>query len=450
MRVTSYVIRLTTEGENTFPRINYEMLKSIFTCENFFDSLAEFKQPDSNAILVTVNTELVAEHLLLRQKSILNIPVKAKLILTNICRSYVMTGFYPGIAASSIANELMKIGITPIAVKLWTRKVKFEVQDEELKGRDLISKADVVVMGQAPVNGLIHVAKQVVKLIPKRIPLLQCNTCFRYGHKACHRKQKCSACAKPGHEAGHQECTKISSCVNCGKSHTAQARECSYRHREIQIINLMQEQGISRSTALQKTFGKNKSVPTQKDFPEMNNGGTQVMNQKVQHKDNIVYDKVTYAQKVGTSKQHGTDNSAKEESLLTERETVKAMGNQMQEQMKKFFKEILECNYKVMQDAIRTITKTIYQQLPELVLKCVRNLEKDSQQQRYSQKKFKATSSPDKEDDVIMSELASCSQKMMDANIIDGSRLNLTQLINQSSFGGQFEEVDWGAQDHDE
>jgi hypothetical protein len=312
-----------------------------------------------------------------------------------------MTGFNPGIAASSLAIELERIGIIPVAVKLWTRKTRFNDEEGELTGRDLIGKADVVVLGHAPVSGLIHVAKQIVKLVPKRIPLLQCDTCMRYGHRTCQRKQKCGACAEVGHEIGSNECTKISSCVNCGKSHPAQDRECVYRKRELGVLKLMQDQGLSRSVAIQKTFDKQRSVPKFNEFPEMANNGRMERQQIAEKNLTSGAGKPSYAEATRNDTVINPNKTKQRESTITLKETLEVMRKEMEETIKNNFKMIMDNNTKMIQETLEMFMEQVYQRIPSIIQKCMKQYEQIPQQGRILAKKFKAVNSPEKDDNDV-------------------------------------------------
>jgi hypothetical protein len=253
------------------------------------------------------------------------------------------------------------IGIIPISVRLWTKKAKFNDDDSEMKGRDLLGKADIVTLGTVLNTGLISVAKQIVKLIPKRIPLLQCENCLRYGHRKCSRDQRCNACGRAGHTQGSEECDKIITCRNCGKGHKADDRTCLHRKRELDIITKIRKESIPRSQAIQQAFAKAPDRNSNTEFPNLNRNQEQI-------KKSTTRD-CTYAQATGglLTKELEEVKSQNQYQTETLAETMAEMKLELEKNMKESMKVILKENAKMMQETFQTMFKQLKQHIALMI-----------------------------------------------------------------------------------
>jgi hypothetical protein len=79
-----FIVRITTEEEVSFPKMNYENLRNAIELENFYDTLIEFKQLGMKTMQMKVNAPRTVEHLLHNQTSICGVKVKAQLMLTKL------------------------------------------------------------------------------------------------------------------------------------------------------------------------------------------------------------------------------------------------------------------------------------------------------------------------------------------------------------------------------
>jgi hypothetical protein len=371
-------VKITAHDGEEFPRINYEMLKASITFTGFFDDLIEFRQMSNKVISLNLSTIAAVKHILQAQRMLCNTRFSASLSRAGIAKNYVITGFMPGISAASIAAELNKINISPSAVRLWTRKTQRNHNDTDFEGRELVSKADIMIIGPAPGTGLIHVAKQVVKITIKKPPLIQCVTCLRYGHRFCQRKQKCDTCGKAGHTSGSQGCTKIVTCGNCGKAHNAQSKDCPHRKREIVVLNKIHTQGVTRNAAIQETFTKPPNTGSTSQFPPLSTGITQ-NNKQAELNPGPSYAKVTQQQ---TANLPIYQDSIDIQAII--KMEINKMRKEIEATMNHNFQIIIESNTKMMQEAIHSLMSQMLHKLPQLVQQSFANLAPNLQQQTFA------------------------------------------------------------------
>ena len=89
----------------------------------------------------------------------------------------------------------------------------------------------------------IVIEKEIMRVRPYRPRVLQCFTCYGFGHasKVCTREKICQFCAQPD----HGDCNNTKVCINCKGSHHARDKDCKAYKKEQEALMISFAEHIS-------------------------------------------------------------------------------------------------------------------------------------------------------------------------------------------------------------
>ena len=117
----------------------------------------------------------------------------------------------------------------------------------------------------------ISIENEIMRVRPYRPRVLQCFTCYGFGHasKVCTRVKICQRCAQPE----HGDCNNPKICINCKGSHHARDKECSMYKKEQEALLISFAEHISVGQA-KKILARNTLYSDKVKFPRSNTAST--------------------------------------------------------------------------------------------------------------------------------------------------------------------------------
>ena len=121
----------------------------------------------------------------------------------------------------------------------------------------------------------IIIEREIMRVRPYRPRVLQCFTCYGFGHasKVCTREKICQFCAQPD----HGDCNNSKVCINCKGSHHARDKDCKAFKKEQEALTISFAEHISVGQA-KKLLARSTLYSDKVKGPRPNSTSTYISN----------------------------------------------------------------------------------------------------------------------------------------------------------------------------
>lgn len=240
----TYVVIIRTASNTT--SLPHPMTVGKFLTSTYQNKAIITKSDKTSIRIETCQLEVANKLLQLKQIGSVALNAYAPLGL------YSSKGIVKGVDPTISDEDILKHAKTPfkiLHVRRFSRRVLTTDGQIEYKptGTILLTFQGV----RLPDNLQLHsVNLEVTPYLPK---VLQCTTCFRYGHTQvrCDRTQLCVNCGRREH-CTDDVCEVATHCVNCSGSHASISYDCPVYKQRADISNIMTTEHLSYQEARNK------------------------------------------------------------------------------------------------------------------------------------------------------------------------------------------------------
>lgn len=175
-------------------------------------------------------------------------------------------------------------------------------------------------------------------------PLL-CYNCLRFGHmaKVCKGAKRCSKCSQ---EHDDTMCESETSCVNCKGEHSALDKKCPVYRKELEIVKIKINKGISFNDAKREYNSTHQRRPTYAEVSKINVRMEQARNQP------------------GPATSGHVDFKALHEASRSEIEDLKKVNNELIKQVLDLNKKVTELTQLLAQNTTRSRVEALPTTVP--------------------------------------------------------------------------------------
>lgn len=226
------------------------------TIQSVAGHVKSVKKMRSGDLLVEVERKTQSNNLTTKLKKILDLNVACTPHRSlNSSRGVIRCIDLKGLSDEEIIEGLKEQGITN------ARRIKITKEGRRIETNTIILTFNSSIIPKTIKVGYLQVNVEIY--IPNP---LQCYRCFRFGHDEDNCSQPgdktCPKCAQSGIDFSHIElCTNEIKCRNCGNSHSARSKECSFWKKEKEILRIKYTQNITFPEA-KKIFETMSSIST--------------------------------------------------------------------------------------------------------------------------------------------------------------------------------------------